>query len=541
MSERGPFSPVVVGFLVAGVVAIFALSVVLSSQIKEDEGGYRATRSSPSAIGHVGFFTLLQKLDLPVGYSKTEQAKSTKDTGLLIVQEPSTVLNKTAASLDLDAGPDVLVVLPKYWGERDHSHDGWVRKTGLLDLTAVQRVLRLLDVDAKVTRRADPIPPGASRIAVMPTMGPDTQMIAGPGLVPIIGTKDRMLLAEVETPSDQHLYVLADPDPLENHGIADPANARFAVALVRLLWNGHKAIVFDESVHGGYVEKRSPLELLFQFPYNIVLGQRSGRHRAAAARDHRAIWRLGAGAAALHARQDPAHRQHRRADGPGRSPGRRAAPLHPVRAAGRRTCAARAARPRRYAPVADRVSLLFEGKRRRTHEIVTPEGVALRVDVAERSERLGAFLLDMLFWMLGTVVVFLGLILAGLSHHGKDLGDDGDVAATIVLFLAFLLRNLYFMHFELAWRGRTPGKTIMGLRVIDRSGGALTASAIVARNITREVEIFLRRRCSCRSPRRAASGPGRSSPPSAGSPRSAPCPSSTGSTSGPATSSPERW
>ena len=157
-----------------------------------------------------------------------------------------------------------------------------------------------------------------------------------------------MLLAEVETPSDQHLYVLADPDPLENHGIADPANARFAVALVRLLWNGHKAIVFDESVHGGYIEKRSPLELLFQFPYNIVLGQSLVARRAAAARDHRAIWRLGAGAAALHARQDPAHRQHRRADGPGRSPGRRAAPLHPVRAAGRRTCAARAARPRRY-------------------------------------------------------------------------------------------------------------------------------------------------------------------------------------------------
>ena len=138
----------------------------------------------------------------------------------------------------------------------------------------------------------------------------------------------------------------------------------------------------------------------------------------------------------------------------------------------------------------DRVSLLFDGSRRRTHEIVTPEGVALRVDVAERSERLGAFLLDLLFWMVGTVVIFLGLLFAVLARHGKAL-DDGDVATTIVLFLGFLFRNLYFMHFELAWRGRTPGKRIMGLRVIDRAGGALTASAIVARNITREVEFFL--------------------------------------------------
>ena len=273
MSDRGPFSPLAVGFLAAGVVAVFALSVVLSSQVKEDEGGYRATRSSPSAIGHVGFFTLLGKLDLPVGYSKSAEAKNTADTGLLIVQEPSTVLNTTAASLDLESGPDVLVVLPKYWAERDHSHGGWVRKTGLIDLSAVRRVMRLLDGDATVTRSADPIPPDARRIAAMPTLGKDTQVISGRGLVPIIGTSDRMLLAEVETPTDQHIYVLADPDPLENHGIVDPANARFAAALVRLVWNGHKAIVFDETVHAGYVEKKSPLALLFQFPYSIVLGQ----------------------------------------------------------------------------------------------------------------------------------------------------------------------------------------------------------------------------------------------------------------------------
>ena len=296
MSERGPFSPVVIGFLAAGVVAIFALSVVLSSQVKEDEGGYRATRSSPSAIGHVGFFTLLQKLDLPVGYSKTAEAKGTRDTGLLIVQEPSPSLNETAASLDLEAGPDVLVVLPKYWGERDHSHGGWVRKTGLLDIAAVRRVMRLLDGEASVTRTGDPLPANARTIAAMPALGKDTQVISGPGLVPIIGPKDRMLLAEVETPSDQHVYVLADPDPLENHGIVDPANARFAAALVRLLWSGHKAIVFDESVHGGTIEKRSPLELLFLHPARIA-GRRTRAPRAARPR------RSGAGGLARPGRQ----------------------------------------------------------------------------------------------------------------------------------------------------------------------------------------------------------------------------------------------
>ncbi len=139
---------------------------------------------------------------------------------------------------------------------------------------------------------------------------------------------------------------------------------------------------------------------------------------------------------------------------------------------------------RRDAP-ADRVALLFEGSRHRSREIVTPEGVALRVAVAQRGERLGAFFLDMLFWSLATAAIFIALLLAGAS------GLEGDVLTTIVLFLGFLLRNLYFMHFELAWRGRTPGKKVMGLRVIDRDGGPLEASAIVARNLTREVEFFL--------------------------------------------------
>ncbi len=272
-ADKGPFSPVVVGFLVAGVVAIFALSVVLASLVKDDEGGYRATRTSPSAIGHLGFFALLQKLDLPVGYSSNAAAKGAGGDGLVIVQEPNTGLNDSAAQLDVDAGPDVLIVLPKHWGKRDHAHEGWVHESGLVPLSAVQKILSLLDRRALITRTAEPLHANAKRLADMPTLGADTQVVSGPTLVPIIGTKDRMLLAEVQTPGDSHVYLLADPDPLENHGIVEPANARFAVALMRTLWSGRGSIVFDESVHGGYKEKRSPLPLLFQYPYDIVVAQ----------------------------------------------------------------------------------------------------------------------------------------------------------------------------------------------------------------------------------------------------------------------------
>ena len=47
------------------------------------------------------------------------------------------------------------------------------------------------------------------------------------------------------------------------------------------------------------------------------------------------------------------------------------------------------------------------------------------------------------------------------------------------------------IHFELVWRGATPGKRLMGIKVIDRHGGPLLPGAVIARNLTREIEYFL--------------------------------------------------
>ena len=133
----------------------------------------------------------------------------------------------------------------------------------------------------------------------------------------------------------------------------------------------------------------------------------------------------------------------------------------------------------------DRVNRFLEGVRRERREIVTPEGVALEIELANRGERALAFVLDLFFWTMA--IVFRGLVL-GLLLAEKI---NGAVAVTLVLFAAFLLRNFYFIHFELTTQGATPGKRIVGLKVIDAAGGPLTPSAVVARNLTREVETFL--------------------------------------------------
>jgi len=128
---------------------------------------------------------------------------------------------------------------------------------------------------------------------------------------------------------------------------------------------------------------------------------------------------------------------------------------------------------------------LLRGHTRQTREIVTPEGVTLTVELAEYGERATAFVIDVFFWFCGSVLVFLTFLLAILQGWG------GILAVSLLLFISFIIRNCYFIYFELSWRGMTPGKHIVGIRVIDRQGGPLLPSAIVARNFTREIEMFI--------------------------------------------------
>ena len=133
----------------------------------------------------------------------------------------------------------------------------------------------------------------------------------------------------------------------------------------------------------------------------------------------------------------------------------------------------------------DAATRVLRGRARATREIVTPEGVTLSVELAQHGERATAFMIDLFFWFCGSLLLFLTFMVLVVR------GWVSIFAVSILLFISFIIRNFYFIHFELAWRGMTPGKRIVGIRVIDRHGGPLLPSAIVARNFTREIEMFI--------------------------------------------------
>jgi uncharacterized RDD family membrane protein YckC len=122
---------------------------------------------------------------------------------------------------------------------------------------------------------------------------------------------------------------------------------------------------------------------------------------------------------------------------------------------------------------------------RKSREIVTPEGVPLTVELAEFSERAIALIIDLLICLGVAIAIALAFLFLAVQGLG------GVVFVAILNLMIFFLRVLYFIHFELSGRGATPGKRVVGIRVIDRRGGPLRASAVIARNLTRELEVFL--------------------------------------------------
>ena len=219
-------------------------------------------------------------------------------------------------------------------------------------------------------------------------------------------------------------------------------------------------------------------------------GERTRLESVAAARRQSAVLMGGVLGDAVPARRHP--RRRRPPGRPGHPGSVMRSQLRPA-SSGSPISMRRAGRSRRprvaRAPNAWTPTIGQPARGRFERELVTPEGVDLRVRLGEASERAAAFLLDAAIiigaLILLTVVLISALIGAGLNKVSAQ------IMAVIWLLGSFLLRNAYFILFELTPRAATPGKRALGLRVAARNGGRLTADAIFARNAMRELEVFL--------------------------------------------------
>jgi uncharacterized RDD family membrane protein YckC len=119
--------------------------------------------------------------------------------------------------------------------------------------------------------------------------------------------------------------------------------------------------------------------------------------------------------------------------------------------------------------------------------IDTPELVAIEMPLAGIGSRFIALLVDYLIW--GSALFVLSLLSLFLAPGGLAFtGIPEQWAVAIVIFAIFLFNWGYFSLFEAFWNGRTPGKRVAHIRVIQRSGRAIGLFESMARNFVRYID-----------------------------------------------------
>jgi uncharacterized RDD family membrane protein YckC len=116
-------------------------------------------------------------------------------------------------------------------------------------------------------------------------------------------------------------------------------------------------------------------------------------------------------------------------------------------------------------------------------EIRTADNVGIGYEVAGIASRLIALIIDGL--IIGVLVLLSDSLILGI------VGSTVSTTAALVLgsFVSFLVIYGYFVVAETASSGRTPGKRVIGLRVIRVDGSAPTFSDSLVRNLVRFLDL----------------------------------------------------
>ena len=126
--------------------------------------------------------------------------------------------------------------------------------------------------------------------------------------------------------------------------------------------------------------------------------------------------------------------------------------------------------------------------------MLTPERVSLEYDIAGIGSRGAAAIVDTLIQATALTVLSVALLSAAAIMSsplglGAPLGRGG-TALLVGLFALVILvvTSGYFMFWEILWSGQTPGKRLVGVRVIRENGYPLRPVDAVVRNLLRIVD-----------------------------------------------------
>ena len=119
--------------------------------------------------------------------------------------------------------------------------------------------------------------------------------------------------------------------------------------------------------------------------------------------------------------------------------------------------------------------------------IDTPEQIALEFPLAGAGSRFLALAIDS-FVQIAILLVLALIALLALWFRSLGFQSLATWVLAVLILLAFFLYYGYFAAFESLWGGQTPGKRVVGLRVISVTGQPITTFDALLRNLLRIVD-----------------------------------------------------
>jgi len=247
-------------------VAVFAVAVYFMANGDSDTSdSIGPIVESRSALGFAGIADVMEQLGTPVIHTRYRSRDRLGNGGVLVIAEPRLDPRRMTMANKILNAKAILLILPKWAGKESDRHAGWVSEAELAPSIAVQMVLDLVDTEAEFQRGPPLDHWDHNAIGPSPVLAAPAQFIISDKLHPVVAQANRILVGELKK-KDQRIFVLSDPDVMSNHGLENPANAAFAVALLGALRTGDGPVVFDEALNSAPADGPNFINRLFKLP-----------------------------------------------------------------------------------------------------------------------------------------------------------------------------------------------------------------------------------------------------------------------------------
>lgn len=270
-ASQGVFNPRSMLLITAVGVLAFIATLVLGAYAPDLRSGRNggAHALSNAATGFSGLVRLAEATGRNPVIVRSEDQLTSED---LAVITPDHGWTDLSAIMQRRGPRATLLVLPKWDTAPNKEKSGWVEVSGLLPARDPARALypaAPLTIARTRGNHAElkTAPFGAPREIrfIAPAV---VQTMSNRQLDPVITDQEgRIVLGKFR---NNQLYILADPDLINNHGMGDERQARAALALLDYVNStGASSILFDVTANG-LGRSRSPLRLAFDPPFLAV-------------------------------------------------------------------------------------------------------------------------------------------------------------------------------------------------------------------------------------------------------------------------------